>query len=126
MSANAFVKKDAMKRAGQPTISHAGIEALNQYKAYLQQSEDMSPVMVRNYLSDLRQFIAWCESSWHEGQDSEQPFAWFDADRDVVAKCSEKGANLSNLVRNGRLCMNLTRRRRRDVGAGAKYLQAKY
>jgi len=41
-----------MKRAGQPIISHAGIEALNQYKVYMQQSEDMSPVTIRNYLSD--------------------------------------------------------------------------
>src|SRR5438094_9919742 len=58
-----------MKRAGQPAISQAGIEALNQYKMYLQQSEDLSPVTIRNYLSDLRQFIAWCECSWHEGQE---------------------------------------------------------
>ncbi len=41
-----------MKRAGQPAISQAGIEALNQYKVYMQQSEDMSPVTIRNYLSD--------------------------------------------------------------------------
>ena len=64
-----------MKRASQPALSHAGSEALNQYKAYLQHSEDMSPVTIRNYLSDLRQFIAWCEASWQEGQDGDHPFA---------------------------------------------------
>jgi integrase/recombinase XerD len=64
-----------MKRAGQPAISHAGTEALNQYKAYLQHKEDMSQVTIRNYRSDLRQFIAWCEASWREGHGSEQPFA---------------------------------------------------
>ncbi len=64
-----------MKRAGQPAISQAGIEALNQYKVYLQQSEDMSQVTIRNYLSDLRQFIAWCEASWQEGQEGDHHFA---------------------------------------------------
>src|SRR5260221_2049153 len=64
-----------MKRAGQPPLSHAGTEALNQYKAYLQHTEDMSLVTIRNYLSDLRQFIAWCEATWQEGQDGESPFA---------------------------------------------------
>ncbi len=63
-----------MKRVGQPVISQAGIEALNRYKVYLQQSEDMSPVTIRNYLSDLRQFIAWCEASWQDGQEVDHPF----------------------------------------------------
>lgn len=40
-----------IQRAGQPAISHAGIEGLNQYKAYLQQSEDVSLVTVPNYQS---------------------------------------------------------------------------
>lgn len=64
-----------MKRAGQPTISRDGMEALNRYEAYLQHMEDMSPVTIRNYLSDLRQFIAWCEAGWQEGQEGEHPFA---------------------------------------------------
>src|SRR5258708_21961510 len=64
-----------MKRASQPSISHSSNDALNHYQAYLQQSEDMSLVTVRDYLSDLRQFIAWCEACWRDGQDSEQPFA---------------------------------------------------
>jgi hypothetical protein len=68
--------KEGCDEAGKPTsISHAGIDALNHYQAYLRQSEDMSPVTVRDYLSDLRQFIARCEVSWRKGLDGEQPFA---------------------------------------------------
>jgi site-specific recombinase XerD len=63
-----------MKRVGQPAISQAGINELNQYRVYLQQSEDVSPVTIRNYLSDLRQFIAWCEASWRDGQEDGHPF----------------------------------------------------
>jgi integrase/recombinase XerC len=29
---------------------------------------------VRNYLSDLRHFVAWCEATWEEGQEAGQPF----------------------------------------------------
>jgi integrase/recombinase XerC len=35
----------------------------------LQQFEDLSPITIRNYLSDLRQFIAWCECSWCDVQE---------------------------------------------------------
>jgi hypothetical protein len=41
---------------------------LDQYRQGLQQ-EDLSPVTIRNYLSDLRQFIAWCEECWRKGQE---------------------------------------------------------
>jgi site-specific recombinase XerD len=30
---------------------------------------DLSAVTIRNYLSDLRQFIAWCECSWREKEE---------------------------------------------------------
>ena len=49
-------------------LSQDGQHALDQYWQVLQQLEDLSPVTIRNYLSDLRQFIAWCEDSWREGQ----------------------------------------------------------
>lgn len=58
-----------MKRKAQPILSQDGQHALDQYAQVLQQIEDLSPVSIRNYLSDLRQFIAWCEDSWHEGQE---------------------------------------------------------
>ncbi len=57
-----------MKRKAQPILSVDGQQALDQYRQVLQQIEDLSPVTIRNYLSDLRQFIAWSESAWGEGQ----------------------------------------------------------
>jgi|SRR5437660_8950402 len=39
-------------------------------KAQLMLSEDgRSPVTIRSYVSDHRQFIAWCKASWGEGQE---------------------------------------------------------
>lgn len=58
-----------MKREAQPLLSEDGQQALDQYMQELQHIEDLSPVTLRNYLSDLRQFIAWCEACWREGQE---------------------------------------------------------
>jgi len=58
-----------MKRKAQPMLSERGQQALDQYRQVLQQFEDLSPVTIRNYLSDLRQFIAWCEDSWGSEQE---------------------------------------------------------
>lgn len=58
-----------MKRKAQPMLSEDGQHALEQYTQVLQHLEDLSPVTRRNYLSDLRQFIAWCECSWRDGQE---------------------------------------------------------
>ena len=58
-----------MKRKAQPRLSQDGLHALDQYMQVLQQLEELSPVTIRNYLSDLRQFIAWCEDSWHKRQE---------------------------------------------------------
>jgi integrase/recombinase XerD len=60
-----------MKRQAQPLLSENGQQALDQYTQVLQQIEDLSPVTIRNYLSDLRQFIAWCECSWSEEQEDD-------------------------------------------------------
>ena len=57
-----------MERIAQPKLSANSQHALDQYKQVLQQ-EDLSPVTTRNYLSDLRQFIAWCKSCWRKGQE---------------------------------------------------------
>jgi integrase/recombinase XerD len=62
-----------MKREAQPALSVEGQLALAHYAYTLKQIEDLSVVTIRNYLSDLRQFMAWCEWSWQEAQ-SEQPF----------------------------------------------------
>jgi len=58
-----------MKREAQPMLSEDGQQALEQYMQVLQYLEDLSPVTLRNYLSDLRQFIAWCEYSWRNVQE---------------------------------------------------------
>jgi integrase/recombinase XerC len=59
-----------------PSVSAAGQDALDQYGTYLRDEEDLSASTVRNYLSDLRHFAAWCETTWEEGSEQEagQPF----------------------------------------------------
>lgn len=56
-----------MKREAQPALSVEGQQALDQYVSALKQ-KDLATKTIRNYLSDLRQFMAWCECSWHEEQ----------------------------------------------------------
>src|SRR6266446_528285 len=50
-----------MRREAQPALSVEGQQALDQYASALEQVEDLTAVTIRNYLSDLRQFMAWCE-----------------------------------------------------------------
>src|SRR5436305_2058664 len=73
MSANICRESNRLKRQAQPTLSVEGQQALDHYVSALKQGEDLSTVTIRNYLSDLRQFMAWCELSWCEAQD-ERPF----------------------------------------------------
>lgn len=61
-----------MKREAQPTLTVGGQQVLDQYASALKQ-EDLVAKTIRNYLSDLRQFMAWCERSWDDEQD-DQPF----------------------------------------------------
>jgi hypothetical protein len=58
-----------MKREAHPLRAVDGQDAFDQYTQVLQDLEDLSPATLRNYLSDLRQFIAWCECSWHDVQE---------------------------------------------------------
>lgn len=58
-----------MRREAQPTLSVDGQQALDHYVYALRQVEDLSAVTIRNSLSDLHQFISWCEPSWHEVQE---------------------------------------------------------
>jgi integrase/recombinase XerD len=50
-----------MKRTAHPLLSPAGLEALACYEHWLREREDLAPASIRNYLSDLRHFIAWYE-----------------------------------------------------------------
>ena len=63
-----------VKRAAQPSLSAAGEAALEPYLAHMHDEQDLSVASRRNYASDLRQFAAWCESSWAEGHDDLRPF----------------------------------------------------
>ncbi len=51
-----------MKRQANPQLSSVGELALVQYEQALRGQEDLSPASVRNYLSDVRHFIAWYEA----------------------------------------------------------------
>ena len=47
-----------MKRQANPKISSSGAYALAHYEQTLREQEDLTPASVRNYLSDVRHFIA--------------------------------------------------------------------
>lgn len=51
-----------MKRKAHPPLSHSGHEALTSYEHWLREREDLTQASIRNYLSDLRHFIAWYET----------------------------------------------------------------
>lgn len=69
-----FLERERMPRTGLPTVSPTGQQALDAYERVLRNEEDLSTVTIRNYLSDLRQFIAWCELTWTRGREEEQCF----------------------------------------------------
>jgi integrase/recombinase XerD len=56
-----------MKRTAHPSLSRTGQEALAAYERWLREREDLAAATIRNYLSDLRHFIAWYETE-REGQ----------------------------------------------------------
>ena len=61
----------AAKRPPMPALTGAGREVLAAYETALRAETDMRPSTLRNYLSDLRQFAAWCEAGWavDDGED---------------------------------------------------------
>ena len=54
-----------MKPDATPSLSSSGRQELADYEFYLREQRDISSVTVRNYLSDLRSFIAWYETQNH-------------------------------------------------------------
>jgi integrase/recombinase XerD len=64
-----------LKRPAQPALSDAGEAALAPYARHLDDELALSAATRRNYISDLRQFAAWCEHSWAEGQEQLRAFA---------------------------------------------------
>jgi len=63
-----------MKRMAQPELSPISELAFTRYEQRLRVEEDLSAVTIRNYLSDLRQFAAWCETSWQQGREDTSSF----------------------------------------------------
>jgi len=53
-----------MPRAAIPAVSPAGQQLLTTYTVQLQEHQDLAGATQRNYLSDVRHFIAWCEAQW--------------------------------------------------------------
>lgn len=63
-----------MPREAKPSLSHAGQATLDQYTDYLHQHMDAQTVTIRNYRSDLRLFMAWCEHRWATEPESPHDF----------------------------------------------------
>jgi integrase/recombinase XerD len=63
-----------MKRDSIPSLCKIGQANLSQYESYLCDLIDVSPSTIRNYLSDLRQFMAWYEQTSSAGQEIPQSF----------------------------------------------------
>ena len=63
------------KRPATPQVSAAGRQTIEQFESSLRAETDMQMSTVRNYISDLRLFVAWCETTWVEGSDHDLTFA---------------------------------------------------
>jgi integrase/recombinase XerD len=63
------------KQAPKPALSVEGQAALESYAHYLHHAVDLRTATVRNYLSDVQQFMAWCEQSWAGGDEGEVSFS---------------------------------------------------
>ena len=64
-----------MKRIARPKLSNEGEKELERFGNYLREEQDLAADTVRNYLSDLRQFAAFCEATWAEGEEAGEPFS---------------------------------------------------
>ena len=64
-----------METADRPKLSTAGKQELERYAKYLHEEQDLSAATVRNYLSDLKGFALFCESSWSEGEELGEAFS---------------------------------------------------
>ena len=64
-----------MKRTAKPKLSTEGEKEFERFGNYLREEQDLANDTVRNYLSDLRQFAAFCEVSWAEGEEYGETFS---------------------------------------------------
>jgi integrase/recombinase XerD len=63
------------KQASSPNLSSQGEQALTAYENHLWHEADLRPVSIRDYMSDLRLFMAWCERDWSDGNEGEIAFS---------------------------------------------------
>ncbi|MCP4425967.1 MAG: tyrosine-type recombinase/integrase [Chloroflexi bacterium] len=63
-----------MKQTKIGPLSDAGQQALGQYRQYLECEADLHPTTVRNYLGDLRLFMAWYET-WGQAEAGDTAFS---------------------------------------------------
>lgn len=68
-----------MRRTAKPKLSAEGEKEFERFGVYLREEQDLASDTVRNYLSDLRQFAAYCEMSWVEGEEHGESFSPFGA-----------------------------------------------
>ena len=64
-----------MKRNATPPLSGVGEQALQLYKQNLCEREDLTRASVRNYLSDVRHFMAWYEAQREANAQEDTTFA---------------------------------------------------
>ena len=64
-----------MRRAAKPKLSEDGEREFERFGGYLRDEQDLATDTVRNYLSDLRQFAAFCEATWAEGEEDGESFS---------------------------------------------------
>jgi integrase/recombinase XerD len=67
-----------MKRQANPRLSSTGESALAHYEQSMRSQEDLAPASLRNYLSDVRHFIAWYEAREAERAIADQQQSDFD------------------------------------------------
>lgn len=67
-----------MKRQANPPLSSEGHCALAQYEQTLSEREELTPASRRNYLSDMRHFIAWYETREAEHASDAKPSRGFE------------------------------------------------
>ncbi len=56
-----------IERTANVSISAQAQQLLAAYERHLSDVLDLRPATIRNYVSDLKGFMAWCEQTWQEG-----------------------------------------------------------
>jgi integrase/recombinase XerC len=75
-----------MTRTPHPYLSAYAQQTLATYRAALHERGELRAATIRNYLSDLQQFMAWCETLWQDGLFPEAVFRLTDLTTPVIAQ----------------------------------------